>query len=269
MTRLTVSDDSRSACRGLADGVRRPVLSVSRFPLLALALVMLFIIGAASPALAKGYTVKLSYKPFLETGEATGPAVRFAFVDERLPSRGGADDTALVGTVRGAVGEKWRATNRGEPADQIIGAYARDVIAASGLSPTKERSAPLVRVVFTDLWIDGSFGYEFKLGLRLEVETTAGNVAFSEPVSANVKGDGMNIQAMLTKLLAVHSEAALQVLSRPKFRAALEGSSSSGSEEEPATASKEAAPVAPQSGCDKDMDCKGDRICRSRECVDP
>jgi hypothetical protein len=267
MTRPTVLDDRRSARRGAANDLKRPVPSVAGLPLLALVLVMLFIMSAASPALAKGYTVKLSYKPFLETGEATGPAVRLAFVDERLPSRGGADDTALVGTVRGAVGEPWRATNRGDPADKIIRAYVRDVLSASGLKLTKDESAPLVRAAFTDLWIDGFLTYEFELGIRFELVTVDGTIAFTEPVAASVTGDGMNIQAMLLKLLALHSEGVVQALGKPAFKAALEGVSSTDREEKAEPTTPEAAPT--QSGCAKDTDCKGDRICRDRECVDP
>jgi hypothetical protein len=223
----------------------------------------------APAANAQGYVVKLTYKPFLAPAEES-TVVRIAFADERATSRGGAEDTERVGTVRGAVGEPWLARNKGQPADEIAKAYARDLALAAGLAQGKSDSLPRLKIVFDELWIDGFVVYKFDISMRFDLERPDGTVLFSEPVNATVTGDGMNIQAMLRDLLSVHAQAALQLLRSPAFQMALDAASAPANPTAAqATDTSEASPTAAEWGCSKDTDCKGDRICTAHECVSP
>lgn len=223
----------------------------------------------APAANAQGYVVKLSYKPFLTAAEDS-TVVRLAFADERATSRGGAEDTERVGTVRGAVGEPWLARNKGQPADKIAKAYGRDLALAAGLAQGKSDSLPRLKIIFNDLWIDGFVVYKFDISMRFDLERPDGTVLFSEAVTATVTGDGMNIQAMLKDLLSVHAQSALQLLRSPSFLMALDAASApTNPTPAPAADASEAPPPAAGWGCSKDTDCKGDRICTAHECVSP
>lgn len=258
-----------SSLKATSPGRRAPSLRLT--VVLGLALFGLFSLGSLSVAHGADYKVKLRFEPFQEVGEPLGTSVRLGFLDERPPSRGGEEDPLRFGTVRGALGEPWKAVNTGEPADQVVKKYAKELMVASGLSLTKEESAPLVRIVLTDLWLDGFVGYSFELGIRFEVERPNHGVVFSQLVHVSITGDGMNIPRMMDRLLADHAKAAKRAFAEHGFYSSLKFDSPPPTvESKPPVAQEKApgpAPAVP--GCSKDTDCKGDRICSNRECVNP
>jgi hypothetical protein len=238
---------------------------------------------AMTPGAAHARDWKIHY----ETGsQAPGNGIVLAaiqFKDER-PEKRGRGENDRVGVVRAGAGFPYPLKTEGLPIDALLVAWVTDALHAEGYSPGT--AGPAMTVVAEDFWIDGYMAYTLQVKVRLEVAGTGGTAwtwRFEDQATESLEWSYSEFDKPLAAILGRQGSALRAALKSDAFRAAVGAPVAvPPTSEAPATvdaplaipADGAPAPAAAEStaatgGCGKDTDCKGERICHQRKCIDP
>jgi hypothetical protein len=223
--------------------------------LLSVVLGLLFTASLPNPASAAPppWTCKIKHKLDLPKAEANGLVVQLEFVNDRPIDKGG-DDIDTIGRIRGGVYNPFEARNVGEPVDEVMERWIRDVLESEGYRVTRDRDAPRLVVLLEKLWMDGYVGYHMDMIVRLELRDGR-RALWSETVEGRGK-TASGWGKVWPNLVGYTTPGLTDAIGSDEFRDGAEGK----------------VPPPPPSrsgGCGKDTDCKGDRICEEGRCVSP
>lgn len=228
--------------------------------------------AAVAPAPAHASDWKIQYSPVASVPAAGLALSPIAFVDERDPDRGRGENNR-VGVVRAGAGFPYPLKSKGLPIDALLVAFVTDALHAEGFAPGT--SGPAMAVVAEEFWIDGYMTYTLRVGVRVEVTrpgAPAWTWGFADEASESLEWSYSEFDKPLAAILQRQRAALRAAVDSDAFRAAVgaPAKASAHAEEEPgAPADAPLAIPADAGGCGKDTDCKGERICEKRKCVDP
>lgn len=197
---------------------------------------------------------------------AQGDPVRVTFENARLPAEGGTE-LPLVGQLRSLAGVPYGTFTKKVHLDALMVGSTTAVLGSVGIGtvPDGGGSVPRVNVKVTRFWGDGNIGYGMYLDAVVQLFVDGPAPVWEEPVTLFAETKAFwspkkelprAYEALLQRYMSQMAEA----FADESFRARLRG--------EPVAAVVTPAPAEP-SGCGKDSDCKGERICRDAACVDP
>ncbi len=201
-------------------------------------------------------------------------SVRVAQIVNRRPEKKGADDLNRLGNARSGFGIPYTISsvdgNYGlpTPVDTTLRRFVDESLAAAGVG-AGGYGPPTAQIIIevSDLWCDGYMSYNATLGIDLVVLDPA-NMSARTRIPLRATGSGGNWQIAFQQAFNAAHAAAVNAFRDPRIREALVGAAGAA----PVAAPGYPAPAAPapatNSGCAKDTDCKGDRVCERGRCID-
>ncbi len=239
-------------------------------PLLALALFSL----SAGPAQA--LTLKLDYRQHISPADSLRGGPTIHFVNGRSEDHGG-DEIFRLGNVRAGAGFPYPVKTKDSHIDQFLTRWVKDCLAAGGWERGDSEEGPQLQITLEDMWIEGYMHYEMSLVLRVDLLRGGKSVwtwRMDEQSGEFLDWTIQELNKPLNAIFEKHSDELTTAFASRDFASAMKGGGKSkaplSEPDEPARAAPRPSESPPSvSGCSKDTECKGDRVCDAGKCVDP